>query len=167
VRAGYVDTSVIVSLLLPQDSGHDAAQGVVEQASLDHIVLLTGWFTRIEAAAALGRVWRGQGWRKDRVARQIRGLNALFDSGGEVVELVPEPERLNMYEAIRQKALAVATLHGLRGADALHVANACVIMDLVLPDLLDEWDGHLEFITGDQTQSAAAVTEGLSEWVTR
>lgn len=126
------DSSAIVKLVLDED-GSDLARLVWDEAD----TVLAIRLARIEAAAAVASARRA---RRIRSADEGRAYGMLESAWATVAihELDPELE---------SDAVALARVHPISGADAVHVAAAIAAGAVLL--------------TWDQRQAAAAIAEGL------
>jgi len=151
----YVDTSTFLRAFLPDERGHRAARALIEDPSPE-LVLVTGWFTRIETVASVTKRTRQLAVRqRDDI---VDALEAELGGAGTVIEILPDADQ---FEQVRQLANRIARQRWVTGPDAIHIASALVIQAM-LPDLLQADDDiQLRFVTNDKEQSVAASEEGL------
>ncbi len=133
---GYLDTSALLKLFLTGEEGSDVARRLWEAAN----GLLTSSITYPEARAALAAAARGRRLSPAEHRAARRQLEAALDQV-QVVELSRD---------LAITAGDVAERHALRGADAIHLASALVLM----PD-------PVVLITWDRALGRAAVDAGL------
>ena len=133
----FWDTSAIVRCYARLEPGHGRAVNLLasRERHAGSVLLLP------EAAGALARFAGSDRALRDKILKAMRSHLSEFD-------LLPAD--------IAQAELAAhfAVEHGLKGADALHVAGACL--------LVRELRRGLRFVTSDMHQAAAARSEKLS-----
>lgn len=106
-------------------------------------------FGGVELAGSLARALRG-----GRVSPHAHAI-ALAELHADLAG------RLNVVEVTRpvlDRAMALATAHGLRGADAVHLAGACLVNDVRRAQRAAE----ATFVSADAELLAAAVACGLA-----
>jgi hypothetical protein len=141
----YLDTSVLLRAFLPDEDGHEAARVLISEGST---VLVTGTWTRIEAAAAITRLMRS---RPESGTALLDAVLAALGEDGSVSVVAAAQEQV---EAV---AFRLAVEHGLRALVAWHLACALV----VLPQLAEEGEERA-FATRDAKQRQVATKEGLT-----
>lgn len=132
----FWDTSALVRCYSKGEPGHGRAANILasKERQSGSVILLP------EATGALARMAGSDRALRDKVLKDVRSALAEF-------ELLPAD--------IAQGELAVrlAVERGLRGADALHVAAACL--------LARELGRGVRFVTSDVDQAAVARSEKL------
>ncbi len=140
----YLDSSVLGRAYLADEPGHPEAVALLEDPE---VFLVTSTLTRIEVAGLLVRAARAG--RCDQSALLV-ALRADLSVDGPVTTLVsPQSD-------VERVALEIATTHGVRALDALHVAVA----ELVARALVDN-DESVGFATRDTAQAAVARAYGF------
>jgi uncharacterized protein len=129
----YVDTSTLIKLLIEEVGTAEAAL-IWDQPD----VLVSGRLGHVEARAALAAALRQGRISNDVFRSAVEGLEALW-SQVSIVEIDENLMRL---------AGDLATTHGLRGYDAVHLAAAHIV-------------GADVFSSTDRRLSAAASTCGF------
>ena len=124
-----------MKLLLVEEGSNEARALWNAEASL-----ITSWITFVEASAAIGAAARDRRISRRRATESLRTLQAEWSS---VVALEVD-------EFTSRRAGELATHHGLRGMDAIHLASASLLARA--RPTLATWDADLR---------AAAVAEGL------
>lgn len=140
----FWDSSAIVALLVQQPGSSAAGQALAED---DEMVVW--WGTRLECAAALFRLIRGEAISVDDGKRALTGLSALASAWAEV-----DPSA-----TVRERAQLLVAKHPLKAADALQLAAAILALS---PGRQE--DG---FVCLDRQLSSAARAERLHVVPTR
>jgi len=133
----FWDTSALVPLLLDQE----ATAKVGELLSQDPEVV-AWWGTPVECVSAAARLRREERLSVDEEERVLELLGALQRSW---LEILPSEE-------VRDRAVRILRVHGLKAADALQLAAAQV------------WAGHTdrpELVTYHERLALAARLEGF------
>lgn len=136
MRVAYVDASMAVKLLRQEPGSGEA---VAIWAVTDRVV--ASRLTRIETCAALAAAHRNHELSDDELERAL-AVEGTLASQYTLLELDSSVEAI---------ARAVAIRHGLKGADAVHLASALVLEE---PELV--------FATWDRRIHLAAQAEGLA-----
>jgi uncharacterized protein len=108
----YVDTSTLIKLLIDEVGTHEAGQ-IWDEPD----VLVAARFGHVEARAALGAARRQGRISNDVFRSAVEGLEVLW-SQVSIVEID---------ETLMRLAGDLATTHGLRGYDAVHLAAAHLV----------------------------------------
>ena len=145
MKIAYVDSSVVVSYYLPDETGHAGAVALLDDAN---VAIVTATLTRIEVSGALVRAARTG--RIVAIESVLDRVDDDFDNG-LITMVAPDPA--NVHTA----ALDIVRTHGLRALDAIHVATA----QLALPELIGPHD-ESAFVSRDAAQADAAASLGLN-----
>ena len=132
----YLDASTVVKVLRNED-GSAEAQALWRRISRAHASRLTG----IEVRAALAAAHRNHRLTDTELAVALEREHQV-SSGTLMIELDASVEAI---------ARDVAVRHGLKGADAVHLASALVLEE-----------AELVFATWDRRLHLAAQAEGLA-----
>jgi uncharacterized protein len=145
----YVDTSVLVRAVLPDEAGHAEAGTLLADQSQG---LVTGTWTRIELVSALARAAAHGRMRTTRMRTALLdlGLAILAEDGAVAVVSAPQDE-------VEARAFLLARDRGLRAMDAWHLACA----GIVLPQLAEAGENQ-GFATRDAEQAEAARALGFT-----
>lgn len=134
----YWDSSALVPLLVEQS----ATAGMRRIAREDSAVA-TWWGTPVECASALSRLARD----KALTATELTAAMARLRAGAAMwSELAPSTD-------VREQAIRITRVHGLRAADSLQLAAAIVAADFQ--------PRQLDFVTLDTRLAEAADAEGF------
>lgn len=125
-----LDASVFVATCHGREPGHAASRALLDKLRTMTVPLIEPALLPVEVAAALRRTGSEAAAAQD-FAEAILGLPHLT--------VVPIDER------VARQAVAMATHHGLRGADALYVAVAA------------QYGAHLVTLDGEQLRRAPAA----------
>lgn len=140
----YVDPSVIVRALLPDEAGHEQARSAV-LSSTD--ALITGSWSRVEVAAALARA-----------SKASRGAAAVLQKGAEAIFTEQYVVPIDAEQAeVELLAKDLVWSWAIRPLDAWHLACA----QLAREDLLDT-DEELGFMSFDKEQARVAEKLGFT-----
>ncbi|MEX0847910.1 MAG: type II toxin-antitoxin system VapC family toxin [Ilumatobacteraceae bacterium] len=129
----YVDTSVLLKLIIDEDGSDRAA---LIWSSADAVAAVS--LIEVEARAAIAAAGRG---------RRLT-LAQVHDAVGELEALLGVLHRMPVTDQLVSAAAEVADAEGLRGYDAVHLASALEI-------------GATVFSSADTTLCAAADRRGL------
>ncbi len=139
----YADSSVLVRAYLADEPDNEAAR---ELLFGDGNGVVTSEIARVEFASAITRAMRAR--RIDAAGDYLAAFDVDCGIGSPITLLRFRPE------ATLTSAHRLATEHGLRSLDALHLAVA-------LDDGREVSGGALRFVTHDTEQAVAAAAEGL------
>ncbi|HEX9374653.1 MAG TPA: type II toxin-antitoxin system VapC family toxin [Actinomycetota bacterium] len=139
----YADSSALVRAYLADEP----ASAVARRLLFDGEGVMTSEVARVEFASAVTRAFRAR--RIDLAGDYLLAFDADCGVAGPVA-LLPLRSPVTLHTAHR-----IASTHGLRGLDAIHVATA---IDEAASIPVD--DG-ISFVTFDDEQAAAARAEGL------
>lgn len=140
----YVDSSIVVRALLPDEADHERARRQVLESN---DVMVTGSWTRVEVASALTRA-----------ARAARGDAELLHRAASTLLRDPYVVAVDAEQAeIELIAELIVKAHGIRSLDAWHLAVA----HLVREDLT-EHDEEVRFATLDSRQAEVAEHLGFA-----
>ena len=134
----YLDTSTLLKLYV-KEAGSEAAMALVERAD----VVATSVLTYPEVRAALGRLRREKSLQPAELARSSR----QFEDDWSSFVLIGVTEKLAL------EAGRLADVHGLRGADAIHLAAFQELLTRCADDVV-------EFACADDRLTKAARTLG-------
>ncbi|WP_022799513.1 type II toxin-antitoxin system VapC family toxin [Thermus islandicus] len=135
----YLDSSALVKRYVAEEGSEE-----VEAWSAEAEALATALIARVEVPAALAKARRLGVLRADEFRRAIRAF----------MEDWPDLVQLPLTEALAVRAADLAVAHGLKGYDAVHLASASLLAELV--------DTPLAFAAFDRALRRAAQTEGLT-----
>ena len=133
----FWDTSALVPLLLDQEATAEVG-GLLSQDP----EVAAWWGTPVECVSAAARLRREEHLSVDEEERVLELLGVLQRSW---LEILPSEE-------VRDRAVRILRVHGLKAADALQLAAAQV------------WAGHVdrpELVTYDERLALAARLEGF------
>ena len=134
----YLDSSALVKRYVAEEGSEEVAAWSAEAEAL-----ATALVARVEVPAALAKAQRmgvltAGGFR--------RAIQAFAEDWPDLVHLP-------FTEALASRAADLAVAHGLRGYDAVHLASALLLTELV--------DAPVAFAVFDRTLGKAAQAEGL------
>ena len=133
----FWDTSALVPLLLEQEATHEVGELLSQDPEI-----AAWWGTAIECVSAAARLRREERLTVDEEERVLELLATLRDSW---LEILPSEE-------VRDSAVRLLRVHGMKAADALQLAAARV------------WAGptdRAELVTYDERLALAARLEGF------
>ncbi len=134
----FWDSSAIVPLLVAEPSSA-AAMAEFERDPQ----LLVWWATEVECVSALARLERDGHLSGPSMVDALERLDALVQAWQEVQPIT----------RVRQTAIRLLRVHGLRGADALQLSAALAASE--------DQPGSLEVVTLDDRLALAALREGF------
>lgn len=134
----FWDSSAIVPLLVAESS----SVAVIAEYERDP-ELVVWWATEVECVSALARLEREGALDEPSMAFALERLDALVQAWQEVQPIV----------RIRQMAVRLLRLHGLRGADALQLGAALAVAE--------DQPASLQVVTLDDRLGQAAEREGF------
>ena len=134
----FWDSSAIVPMLAPQ-----RVTPIVESLLDSDPHMLVWWTTPVECVSALTRLEREGGLSAQDVSMSLARLRALVEAWNEIQ---PHPK-------VRATAERLLRVHPLRAADALQLAAALEVADVV--------PSSMEFVCLDRRLGNAAAREGL------
>ena len=134
----YWDSSALVPLLVQQD-----VTETMRATLRDDPAIVTWWGTPVECASALARLHREGELEAGGLSAAMSRLRGALPMWAEVA---PIPD-------VREQAIRIVRVHGLRAADSLQLAAAVVASDFE--------PGSLGFVTLDARQRIAAEHEGF------
>ena len=135
----FWDSSAIVPLLLSESATRRMKS--IRDADNDIIVW---WGARVECAAAVARRERG---------RELLSTDAQHASA-RLVDLAASWSEVLPSSSLRDDALRLCRMHGLRAGDALQLAAALAFAN--------HQPGSLDFVCLDQRLAEAAAREGFA-----
>jgi len=109
--------------------------------------LVVSSLIRVEVATAISRLRKGGRLLPDEA---IAALNFLTDA---IERMAEEP----LTTVLLQRAAMLGTLYSLRALDAIHLASAVVVRNLVSPE-------EMRFVCSDKELIEAAQKEGFTTW---
>ena len=133
----FWDTSELVPLLLQQEATAAVGELLSEDAEI-----VAWWGSAVECASAAARLRREERLTMDEEERVLELLDTLRNSW---LEILPSEE-------VRDRAIRLLRVHGLKAADAFQLASARV------------WAGSTErpeLVTYDERLALAARLEGF------
>ena len=133
----FWDTSALVPLLLEQEATEEVGGLLLEDSEI-----VAWWGTSVECASAAARLRREELLTVDEEEEVLELLNTLRRSW---LEIHPSEE-------VRDRAVRLLRVHGLKAADSLQLAAALL------------WAGptdRAEFVTFDERLGLAARLEGF------
>jgi predicted nucleic acid-binding protein len=134
----YWDSSAILPMFVDQ-----VASAAMRELSAEDAAVATWWGTPVECVSGLARLEREGALDGMSLGEALANLRR--DSAGWT-EIGPSAE-------LRQHAIRLVRVHGLRSGDALQLAAAVIASDF-RPSTLD-------FVTLDRRQAEAAEREGF------
>jgi uncharacterized protein len=143
--AYYFDTSALVKRYIAEPGSLWVRQ--LTDPALRN-ALYTCRLTGLELVAAVVRRARGAGVQSSGLAATLMAFRLDWQTEYRLVEVT---------ESLVDRATALAEQHGLRGYDAMHLAAALAVGDV----LTAQDQGTLTFVSADDEQRAAAAAAGL------
>ncbi len=134
----FLDASALVKRYVAEEGSEE-----VEAWSLEAEALATTVISRVEVPAALAKARRTGVLTEDGLNRALEAFTADW----------PDLVQLPLTEALASQAADLAVAHALRGYDAVHLASALRLAELV--------DAPVVFAAFDKNLGRAARTEGL------
>lgn len=134
----FWDSSAIVPMLVAESS----SVAVMAEYERDP-ELVVWWTTAVECVSALARLEREGSVDRPSMVAALERLDALVQAWHEVQPIVP----------IRQAAIRLLRVHGLRGADALQLGAALAVAE--------DQPASLQVVTLDDRLAQAAEREGF------
>ncbi len=133
----YWDSSALVATLVEQPASEQ-----MRMRSLEDPAVVTWWGTPVECVSAIARLAREGAVPGDlpRAVGRLRVARAMW------AEIGPSNE-------LREQAIRLVRVHGLRAGDALQLGAALVAANLQ--------PSSMEFVTLDSRQADAAEKEGF------
>ena len=135
----YWDSSALVPLLVQQD-----VTETMRATLRGDPAIVTWWGTPVECASALARLYREGELDANGLSAAMSRLRVALPMWTEVA---PIPD-------VREQAVRIVRVHGLRAADSLQLAAAVIASDFQ--------PGSLEFVSLDVRQRLAAEHEGFA-----
>lgn len=135
----FWDSSAIVPLLV----GESSSRAVTAEYERDYD-LIVWWATEVECVSALARLERAGSLDGPSMVDAVERLDALARSWQEVQPIA----------RIRQNAIRLLRVHGLRGADALQLGAALAAAE--------DQPASLRLVTLDDLVAQAAQREGFT-----
>ena len=134
----FWDSSAIVPMLVAESS----SVAVMAEYERDP-ELVVWWTTAVECVSALARLEREGSVDRPSMVAALERLDALVQAWHEVQPIVP----------IRQAAIRLLRVHGLRGADALQLGAALAVAE--------DQPASLQVVTLDDRLAQTAEREGF------
>ena len=139
----YVDSSIVVRALLPDEADHERARRQVLESN---DVMVTGSWTRVEVSSALTRA-----------ARAARGDADLLQRAASTLLREPYVVTVDAEQAeVELIAELIVKSHGIRSLDAWHLAVAHLVREE-----LTEHGEEVRFATLDARQAEVAARLGF------